>query len=691
MKSIFLIPVFVWMIVAGGAHHAYAQYFVSPQGNDGNSGLDQQQPLASIDKAVEKAMSHKGNSTDTVTVYLAGGIYRLKEPLLITPRATSQPVVIKGYGNEKAVISGGQKIDGWKKYRNGIWVTRLPEVKNGSWKFSQLFVNGERRHRAKFPNEGFYRVAGFPDNDTALRYNTPSKRFEYAPGEINPKWRNLQDVNVIVYHFWTDSHLPIESVDDKNHIVTFQNRTGKVFTDDFTDNGARYVVENVFEGLDAPGEWYLDKKTGELYYMPKPGEDILTAEVYAPTLTQFLRMEGDPLQRKYVENIHFSGLTFEYTHGDLPPRNSNNGQGAVSVPSAIYMQGVRNCSFALCTIQNIGGNVFNISNGCENNRFSFNRLLHLGAGGFIMNGETEKGHPLLRTGYNQITDNELAHYGETYPSGVGIQLMQTFGNKVLHNAIYDGYYSGISVGRQWGYQRSISWGNIIAFNHIYDIGKGLLSDMGAIYTLGVSPGTVINNNLIHDVDSHTYGGWGIYNDEGSTHILIENNIVYNTKYAGYNIHYTKEITIRNNIFALGRLQQLDRGRQEPHRSIYFENNIVYWKTGVLFEGSWVDQPYQFHFNPNSKNGVREESSTFDVDWNIYFNPTKPLDSVKFHRFSFSEWQEKGKDKHSLYTDPLFVNPEQYDFRLQPGSPAYQLGFKDIDMSTVGPGKPSQKR
>lgn len=302
-----------------------------------------------------------------------------------------------------------------------------------------------------------------------------------------------------------------------------------------------------------------------------------------------------------------------------------------------------------------------------------------------MNGGTEKDNPLRRTGNNIISDNIIRHYGEIYASSVGVMLMNSFDNLVAHNEICFGFYSGISVGREWGYQRSISWGNKIVFNRIYNIGQGLLSDMGAIYTLGVSPGTVIVNNLIHDVSSHSYGGWGIYNDEGSTHIVIENNIVYNTKYAPYNINYTKELTVRNNIFALGSLQQLDRGRTEPHRSLYFENNIIYWKQGVLFEGDWEDKPYLFHFGPGKK-GEREETSTFDADWNLYFNPLKPLDSITFHGHSFADWKEMGKDVHSVYADPLFEDPEKFDFRLKPGSPALQLGFREIDMSQVGPRK-----
>jgi parallel beta-helix repeat protein len=206
--------------------------------------------------------------------------------------------------------------------------------------------------------------------------------------------------------------------------------------------------------------------------------------------------------------------------------------------------------------------------------------------------------------------------------------------------------------------------------------------MGAIYTLGVSPGTILRNNLIHDVDAHNYGGWGIYNDEGSTGILVENNIVYNTKFAGYNIHYAKEITVRNNIFAFGRLQQLNRTRADPHKSVFFENNIVYWREGVLFDGNWQDKPYSFYFNP-MKNGVHQVTSTFDIDYNIYYNPLLSADSITFNQITWQQWQQKGKDLHSLYTDPLFLDPQHYNFSLSPNSPAFKSGFQAIDMSEVG--------
>ena len=620
-------------------------------------------------------------------MYLRAGVYPLTKGLLLTPEDSGtpdKPITYTAYKNEKPVMSGGRRITGFKRFKNGIWTAELPAVKTGKWEFRQLYVNGQKRRRARVPNEGFYRVAGFPDGGREVHYHTDCQRFEFAPGDLNVRWTNLNDVEVIVYHFWTDSHLPIQSIDTRTNIVTFKHKAGKVFTDDFTSNGARYIVENVFEGLDLPGEWYLNRKTGVLYYKPMPSEDMMTAEVVAPLTADFMRLVGDPVRRKFVGHISVKNLSFMYTNWDLPPGNSNDRQGSASVPAAITLKGARHCTFEKCTIRNIGTFAFEVSEGCEDNRFIHNDISYIGAGGFRVNGGTQKDHPLKRTGYNVIADNRLHHYGEEFPSAVGILLMNTNGNHVAHNDIHHGWYTGVSIGWNWGYQRSLSRDNVIEYNHIHHIGQGLLSDMGAIYTLGVSPGTVLRNNLIHDVNANHYGGWGIYNDEGSTHILIENNVVYNTKFAGYNIHFCKEVTVRNNIFAFGRLQQLSRSRVEPHQSVFFENNIVYWTEGKLLDNKWRDKPYEFYFHPKNKSGTLEVTSTFEMDWNVYCNPTLKPGEVDFNGLTFEQWKKTGKDHHSLYADPLFVDPEKFDFRLKPGSPALALGFRPIDLSTVGP-------
>ena len=670
-----------------------AEFYVDPNGSDRASGAHPDDAFATVTRARDaiRELKRAGKLCGPATVRLRGGVYRVTEPITFEPQdsgSPGSPITYTAREGERPVIDGGRHIRGWKPCGNGTWMAEVPDLEAGPWHFRHLYVNGEPRNRPRMPKEGFHRVAGFPEGTgKTVGYHTDCQSFEFAQGDINPDWTHIEDVEVIVYHFWTDSHLPIDSIDVEKRIVTFKHKAGKVFTDDFTEDGARYVVENAFEALTEPGEWYLNRHSGILYYIPMPDEDMAEAEVVAPIAPALIDLRGDPTDRQLVEHLAFIGLSFRHTHFELPIGNSNDAQGSASVPAAITLRGARHCSFDHCAVTHLGTSAFDLLDGCAHNAFRANAISHVAAGGFRANGGTEDDHPLAHTGHNLIADNLLHHYGETYPSAVGVLLMHTAGNRVEHNHIHHGWYTGISIGWVWGYQRSVSRDNVIEKNHIHHIGQGLLSDMGAIYTLGISPGTVLRGNLIHDVDANHYGGWGIYNDEGSSHILIEDNVVYDTKFAGYNIHYAKEVTLRNNIFALGRIQQLSRSRAEPHKSVFVEGNIVYWREGDLFAANWRDEPYEFHFHPKSHEGSRKATSTFDADYNLYYNPLLALDQVEFNGLSLDEWRQCGKDRHSLYADPMFVDPDARDFRLEPGSPALALGFRPIDLSDVGPREP----
>ena len=62
-------------------------------------------------------------------------------------------------------------------------------------------------------------MAGLAGADAKAPYDTPADRFEYAPGQIDPRWTALRDVEVVVVHFWIDSHLKIAAVDPDRRVV----------------------------------------------------------------------------------------------------------------------------------------------------------------------------------------------------------------------------------------------------------------------------------------------------------------------------------------------------------------------------------------------------------------------------------------------------------------------------------------
>ena len=165
----------------------------------------------------------------------------------------------------------------------------MPEVKEGQWRFRQLFVNGARRPRTRLPRQGEYRIESLPGY-TGDFLRSPTKQFVYAPGNIVPAWRNLRDVEIVGITRWLDNRLPIESVNAQTRTVTFDRPS--LFALLSGNKPGPYWVENVFEALDTPGQWYLDRPSGLLYYLPRPGEEMGSAEIIAPRLPQVVRVVG---------------------------------------------------------------------------------------------------------------------------------------------------------------------------------------------------------------------------------------------------------------------------------------------------------------------------------------------------------------------------------------------------------------
>ena len=626
-----------------------ADFFVSTKGNDDWSGtlaapneMRNDGPFATIQRARKAVRA----SEKSCTVLVREGTYELTSPLLFTPEDSNSTYA--GYPGEKPVISGGKRITGWEKSDDGLWTTNvalssLPQAPSTGHQapgtltyFRDLYVNGQRRSRARLPKEGFFHVAESLGADI-------KNAFRYAEGDVK-QWQNLDDVEVIAFNAWDELRFRIASINEKDRIITFTGSNNWPWGQ-WGQSNQRYYVENVPQELE-PGQWYLDRESGALSYRPMPGENMRKAEVIAPIINELVRITGE--DKKPVEHLSLKGLSFQYAGWDLPKESYISIQAAVKIPGVIWIGGAKGCTIENCDISRVGQYGIDIASG-SGMLVKGNTIHDMGAGGIKLGAGD----------HNTITRNHLYDLGHTYLSAVGVWVGNSGHNTISYSHIHDLYYTGISVGWSWGYAPTLTQENIIEHNHIHDIGKGLLSDMGGIYTLGTATGSVIRYNLIHDVVAFSYGGWGIYLDEGTSDMLVENNIVYRTKTGGFHQHYGKENLIRNNIFAFAKEWQIQRSRQEEHVSFAFEHNIVFWDAGPLLGANW------------------EDPKTYKMDHNIYWTVKEANWFEVYKGMGFDKWQSPERDAHSIMCDPLFLDPQHGDFRPAEGSPMEKLGFKPI--------------
>ena len=291
--------------------------FLSPTGNDSWSGRLPEAnserndgPLATLGKArdVVRQMKLAGRLDGPVTVWLRGGRYLLTEPVVFGVD-DSGPITYAAFEKEKPIIDGGVSISDWTvDVVGGVtrWVADLPDVAAGRWYFRSLFVNGQRRQRARLPKQGFYWMENVPGTTWTSALFDGSDTFQCAPGDIR-EWRNLSDVDIVAFHYWVEERMPIASFEAATNTVVSSRKSIFALKDDVAQRFARYFVENVFEALSEPGEWYLDRNAGKLYYIPMPGETPQTAQVFAPRCRQLLKLVGKAEAEKYVEYLRFVG------------------------------------------------------------------------------------------------------------------------------------------------------------------------------------------------------------------------------------------------------------------------------------------------------------------------------------------------------------------------------------------------
>ena len=675
------------------------ELFLATDGNDSWSGTlaspnkaRTDGPLASLAGVRDRIRKIKISAEleSPFTVHILGGRYALAKPVTFTAQ-DSGPITYAAWRKEKPLFDGSQMIDNWRTERltNGmtVWVADLPDVAAGRWYFRSLFVSAQRRPRTLYPKTGQLEIVDVPEITRAAALFEGTTNFVTRKEDVQD-FHNLTDIDALVPHFWIEERMPLQSWDKSTGRLVSTRRSMFCLKFGHGEQWAKYTLENVFEALDTPGQWYLDRISGKLYYLPLPGEKLNKTTIAAPRVRQFLILKGDPDTQQHVEYLNFRGLTFanadwQQSTGTVPDHDSlptgimfaSDAQAAVGVEGTIDCDGVRNCTFEDLTIRTIGEYAINMQRACMSNRIVGCHLHDLGGGGVKIVGANTEAPRHHRSGNNRITDNDIHDIGEVFKPAIGVILCHCFGNVIAHNDIHHTHYSGVSVGWVWGYAQSVSCDNIIEKNHIHHIGKGVLSDMGGIYTLGVQGGTVIRGNLIHDVRTAEYGGWAIYPDEGSSHIIIENNLCYNTDSSVFHTHYGREIIVRNNIFAFGGQCVIALGRREGHNAFTLTNNIIVSDNQPVHYGSY-NAPF--------------DKPSFMSDYNLIWDVSNKAPEggaefgLKGKHLSLDEVRKLGIETHSKVADPGFKNLEKRDFTLAPDSPAIALGFRPLDLSDVGP-------
>ncbi|WP_188999735.1 right-handed parallel beta-helix repeat-containing protein, partial [Paenibacillus nasutitermitis] len=497
---------------------------------DGSGAICSQEAPCTLVGARDKVRTVNGNMAGDIVVYLRGGVYPLSETLVFDQRdsgTNGYNVIYKSFPGEKASISGGREISGWTPIGGAIYKTNV-----GTQNFRQLYINGRSAVRARTPNAGEYRV---------LSWDTSGKRINIDSSNI-ANWKDFAKTELILRQDWTMSVLKLKSytVTGNNAAVEIAPELNSIFTRSAPSAkaGVSFHFENAYEFLDQPGEWYLNRDTGDLFYMAREGEDMSAASAIVPNVETLVRLVGksgsDP-----VHHVQFEGLVFEYTNFTAPGNGRIGTQGDLEggrPPAGVFLESADHIKFVRNAFRFMGSTALDIHHRTHNDEVIGNTFTDIGGSGILVGVFSEMGgngalfNPSdpKELSQNIVISNNYISAGKVTSSTVGILAGYTQGILIEHNEIADMPYTGISLGWGWQDKPSSLRDNVIRYNNIYNV-MNKNEDGGAIYTLSQQPNSEIYGNYIHDLDRDEYATIfavaGIYLDQGSNFFNVHDNVL----------------------------------------------------------------------------------------------------------------------------------------------------------------------
>ena len=721
-----------------------ADFRVATTGSDADPGTEEK-PFATLAKARDAVVELKRTKEGPMSVLVRGGTYYLDEPLAFGPEDSGTAegaVTYAAYPGELATISGGRKLDcRWKPFKDGIMMSELPEVKTEGLTFTQLFVNGNRQIRARYPDHddsdpkrysGYVAAAGKVADDVEHPRPGPNDDMTFSGGSprgimfdprtfTKKRWAKPGEAVIHIYqaHYWGNLQWRIKDIDWKDHIIWFGHgghQMGAKYSHRpcEVNQRSRFYIENVLEELDAPGEWYLDEDDGILYYMPEDGLELETATVEVPLLQQVVWFVGT--QEEPVRHITLRGFRIAHTASTFlePYSTPSLSDWAIHRGGSVFLEGARDCTIAGCFFDAVGGNAVFMNNYNRSNVVTGCKFTETGDSAicFVGSLETTVGTQRNFPYECQATNNLIHDCGVFGKQIAGVYVSRAKRIIVGHNDIYNMPRAGICIGDgTWG-------GHVIEHNHIRETcretgdhgpfnawgrdkywclvqshteyAKGRSHFAGHVKADAMEP-VILRYNFFEETS-----GWGLDLDDGASNYEIYNNLC-----VGVSIKLREGAyrTIYNNIWVHGANSPCFHVGNEDNHDRYLRNITVM---------SVANMKAEEHLNFQMSKGYGEVYTLIappargpwleEIDYNCFYSDLGEFvaraqlrgegkegeySPGEARKYSLEQWREMGFDRHSVFADPMFVDPAKGDYRVKPESPALALGFKSFDISGAG--------